>query len=105
MKEANYAPVYACMYPDLAAIARGHGYALAAHGSMARDFDLVCIPWIEKPSEPAEVVNEIVATFALTVIGEPDIKHHNRLVYTLSLSYGECFLDLSFMPTVQKETT
>lgn len=40
MKAANFGPVYACIYPGLAEVTRAHGYALAAHGSMARDFDL-----------------------------------------------------------------
>ena len=28
MKPANYAPVYACIYPQLAELTRRHGYAL-----------------------------------------------------------------------------
>src|SRR4051812_44504670 len=28
-------------------IAREHGYALAVHGSLARDIDLVAVPWTE----------------------------------------------------------
>ncbi len=98
MKPANYAPIYACLYPELAEIARSHGYALAAHGSVGRDFDLVCIPWIEQPGDPQTVVDEIVATFSARQVGAPTLKLHNRLVYTITLSFGECFLDLSFMP-------
>lgn len=38
MKPPNYAPVYAAaLYPDLAELFRSHGYALACHGSLARD--------------------------------------------------------------------
>ncbi len=100
MKPANYAPIYACIYPQLAELTRRHGYALAAHGSLARDFDLICVPWVESPSEPQTVVEDMVESFAITQVLEPVVKHHNRLVYTLSLSFGDCFLDLSFMPTV-----
>lgn len=28
-------------------IAREHGYALSVHGSVARDIDIVAIPWVE----------------------------------------------------------
>jgi len=94
----NYAPVYCAMYPELATIVRSHGYALAIHGSLARDFDLICIPWIEIPSEPIEVVTEILSKFALRSIGEPDIVVHGRERYTLLISHGTCFIDLSFMP-------
>lgn len=64
MKPANLAPVYCALYPALAEIARKHGYAMAIHGTMARDFDLICIPWVETPSKPEEVVSEITATYA-----------------------------------------
>lgn len=100
MKPANFAPIYCALYPELAEICREHGYALAVHGSMARDFDLVAIPWIEVPSDPQVVVDEIVKTFAIKQTGNPEMHEHGRLVYTLSVSFGECFLDLSFMPIV-----
>lgn len=98
MKPANFAPVYACLYPQLAEIARSHGYALATHGSMARDFDLVCIPWTDAPSDPQAVVDEMVATFAIREEGKPETRQHGRLIYTLAVKFGECFIDLSFMP-------
>jgi hypothetical protein len=96
--EPSNAPTYCAMYPDLAKIARQCGYALAVHGSVARDFDLVCIPWVECPSEPYKVVSEIRKAFALVLIGEPETKEHGRVVWTLSIGFGDCFLDLSFMP-------
>jgi hypothetical protein len=98
MKDANYGPVYCALYPELAEIARKHGYALAIHGSLARDFDLICVPWTEKPGLPAEVVTEITESFAITVVGEPNTTHHGRERWTLSLSFGECAIDLSFVP-------
>lgn len=104
MKRANFAPVYACLYPDLAEIARSHGYALAVHGSMGRDFDLACIPWVDKPSKPIDVVNEMVDTFAIKTVGEPEVKEHFRIVYTLAVKFGECFIDLSFTPSKQSIT-
>lgn len=98
MKAANFAPVYACLYPELAEVTRQHGYALAVHGSLARDFDLVCVPWAARPSEPADVVKELCSKFAVKETGVPETREHGRLIYTLSLSFGECFIDLSFMP-------
>lgn len=38
---------YACLYPKLAAVAREHGYALAMHGSLVADCDLIAVPWVE----------------------------------------------------------
>ena len=102
MKAANFGPVYACIYPSLAEVTRAHGYALAAHGSMARDFDLVCIPWAEQVSQPADVVKAITTAFAIHQVGEPGQKNHGRVAYTITLGFGECSLDLSFMPSVQQ---
>lgn len=96
MKPANNAPIYVGIYPELAEITRKHGYALAIHGSLAKDFDLICVPWIDHPSNPQDVVNEITTTFAFKQVGEPSIRAHNRLVYTIRVSFSECYLDFSF---------
>lgn len=101
MKPANFAPVYACLYPQLAEIARSHGYALATHGSMARDFDLVCIPWTDSPSDPQAVVDQIVSTFSIRQLPETETRQHGRLIYTLVLQFGDSFIDLSFMPRLK----
>lgn len=98
MKKANYAPVYCALYPELAEIARSHGYALAIHGSMARDFDLVCIPWVEAPSSEQQVIDDMCSKFVIKEVGEPTTKEHGREVHTLSIVHGECFIDLSFTP-------
>lgn len=37
---------YACLYQRLVLTAREHGYALAMHGSLAADLDLVAVPWV-----------------------------------------------------------
>lgn len=98
MKPANYAPIYACVYAQLAEVTRSHGYALAAHGSLAADFDLVCIPWVPGVSDPQSVVDEITSRFAIKQVGKPERKEHGRIAYTISFEFGECRLDLSFMP-------
>ena len=98
MKPANNAPIYIGAYKELAEIARSHGYAMAVHGSVARDFDLVCIPWVEEAADPQTVVDEITTKFAFKETDKPARREHGRLVYTLSISFGDCFIDLSFMP-------
>jgi hypothetical protein len=102
MKPAIYAPIYAAaLYPQWAEIAREHGYALAVHGSLARDFDLIAIPWADEPKEPEAVIEVITSQFAAKLVGgPPSDKPHGRRVWTLSIGFGECFADLSFMPRV-----
>jgi len=102
MKDPNYAPIYCALYPDIVRIVQKHGYALAVHGSLARDFDLICIPWVESPGEPRDVVEAITSELALRCVGEPHKMFHGREVRTISIGFGECFIDLSFMPKQQK---
>ena len=101
MKAANYGPVYtAAMYPELAEISRAHGYALAVHGSLARDMDIICVPWRYDATEPQVVIEAFMARFAVRQVGQPlyELKEHGRLVTTLTVGFGECFMDVSFMP-------
>jgi hypothetical protein len=98
----NYGPAYAAaMYPGLAAIFHRHGYALACHGSLARDFDLIAVPWAEIVSDAAAVLKDVTTEYALTLAGEPERKNHGRMAYTLSCGFGECAIDLSFVPNVE----
>jgi hypothetical protein len=91
--------VYCALYPQLAKVARKHGYALAIHGTLGRDMDLICVPWADAVSAPSEVVREIVGTFWITQVGEPTGKNHGREAWTISIGHGECALDLSFLPS------
>lgn len=86
------------MYPELAEIARKHGYALAVHGSLARDLDLIAIPWTEDAGAPIDIVNEILSKFAVTLVGDVGQKPHGRTAYTLSCGWGHCAIDLQFTP-------
>jgi hypothetical protein len=101
--EPSYAPVYAAaVYPEWAKIARQHGYALAVHGSLQRDFDLIAVPWVDEVSSPEVLVEALIHKRSARVIGgPPSDKPHGRMAYTLSIGYGECAVDLSFMPRGQ----
>lgn len=99
----SYAPVYAALYPELAELARKHGYALAIHGSLQRDFDLIAVPWIENPSYPREVIDDITTQFDINLIGHGTTKLHGRTAWTLSIGFGHCAIDLSFMPVWNSE--
>jgi hypothetical protein len=101
VKPANNAPVYVCVYAKLAEIAREHGYALAIHGSLARDCDLICIPWIEWPSQPSELMDAITKKFAFKRTGGPTTRPHGRVAFTLHFDFGDVYLDLQFMPAKQ----
>lgn len=99
----NYSPVYAALYPAFAKIFQKHGYALSIHGSMARDFDVVAIPWAEKLSKPQVIIDEITSHFDVQKIGEAKEKNWGRICYTISIGHGSCALDLSFFPNVASQ--
>lgn len=101
MKAPSSAPAYAAMYHEIAEVVRRHGYALAIHGSLQRDFDLIAIPWIDSPSSPDSVISALTTEFSLKPVGEVGVKPHGRRVWTLSCGWGECFLDLGFMPQIR----
>lgn len=47
---------YASYLPALMKIAMDYGYALAVHGSMERDLDLVAVPWVKEALAPETLV-------------------------------------------------
>lgn len=99
VKAASNAPAYAAMYQEFAEICRKHGYALAIHGSLQRDFDVIAVPWTETPSDPQEVVNELESTFAIDAIRGPNQKPHGRICWSIVIGFGHSQLDFSFIPT------
>lgn len=61
MKEPTRAPFYACLYHGLCDIARKHGYALAIHGTVTRDLDLIAVPWTPEAVDPVSLKDALMA--------------------------------------------
>jgi len=55
MKEPTRAPVFACLYPGLCEVARARGYALAIHGTVTSDLDLIACPWTDRAVSAEEL--------------------------------------------------
>lgn len=90
--------------------ARALGYAIAVHGSLERDLDLVAIPWTDEAEDPLDLVKAVQAEITAQ-IGEcyrscdVDHKPHGRLAWWLHFqnAVSTCngaypFVDLSVMP-------
>ena len=100
---------YAAMYPHLLETAWQHGYTLACHGSMVRDFDLVAVPWTEKASSAEELIRAIAIIHgdsrhrdaAEAAIRTATPKPHGRVAYGVVLGGGGPRLDISVMPRVE----
>jgi hypothetical protein len=100
--------------------ARRHGYALAIHGSLSRDLDLVAIPWVVKAAtneDLVEAVREAVHGCIFVgplhpmagkpgwevhpnrqVGGNPSVRPHGRYAWSIHLLGTGTYLDLSVMP-------
>lgn len=86
--------------PGIVKVARERGYALTVHGSLARDFDFVAVPWIEDACPAEELAEAIRARCGGIPDGkevEPVVKPHGRLAWKFHLGGGP-YVDLSVMP-------
>lgn len=111
MKAPSFAPAYVAFFPRLAEIAQAKGYALAIHGSVQRDLDLVAIPWTAD-AEPDQDLIQAIADYAsgvmthmfgaMTVVHGPELKPHGRKAWSIIIGNG-AVIDLSILPRIASE--
>lgn len=84
-------------------VAKRCGYAIGWHGSLARDVDLIAVPW-ETSAFPAE---ELVERIVKSVRGWikpsdkcPSHRPHGRKAWSIHLLGTGTYIDLSVMPLV-----
>lgn len=111
-----YPGLFALLLPRLVEVAREHGYALAVHGSMGRDLDLIACPWVESAADPLELVEAIRARVGGSCLRDKDVPitneeerlwnagnltrkpmPHGRIGTVIHLGGGP-YIDLSVMP-------
>jgi hypothetical protein len=97
--------------------ARELGYAVAVHGTLKRDIDLIAVPWTSEATDErtlaeslrlvAEEINgEAVMGWSMagdaefSLNGCPGTKPHGRLGWCFSLGGGP-YIDLSVMPRIK----
>jgi hypothetical protein len=98
--------IYAQILPKIRAKGKELGYAIAVHGTMSRDLDLLAVPWTEEASHHSKLVKAIADAVGGYVIGnvankgsldEPTHQPHGRLSWNICWG-GKAFIDLSVMP-------
>jgi hypothetical protein len=92
---------YLLYYPSLRRVAKEHGYALAIHGSLARDFDLIAVAWTAEASPPDVLVEAMCAANQLLVtVPDAGNKPHGRMGFTIQgiadVPHG--WVDLAVIP-------
>lgn len=115
----NPAPaMYCLLYGALKEKALELGYALAVHGSLQRDFDLLAVPWIEEAVDAATLVEALRTVCGGFIIADgtagarwdaeqfklvaaeiknPQSMPHGRLAWNIHFA-GSVMLDVSVMP-------
>lgn len=93
------AAFYAAMWDDIRQAAMDVGWAVALHGSLASDMDIMAMPWVEN-SESFETLiyrittlfsdNKLVENYVITYNEKP----HNRVVASIPI-WADFYLDIS----------
>lgn len=109
---------YAAIIPEVRKIARRCGYAIAIHGSMERDLDLIAAPWVDHALKPETLVLRIETALVKLAYrhkrsfwkmdGITANKPHGRLAYAIPIAHlsdkfenpelRHAYIDLSVMP-------
>lgn len=95
------------LLPALREVARSCGYAIAVHGSLERDIDLIAVPWRDMEMTPEYLVDKLFgvvsAIFHTAELRGPDIKPHGRRAWSMHFC-GHHYVDLSVIsPTPKAE--
>ena len=92
-------------YVGLERVAHRHGYAMALHGSMGRDLDLIFVPWTDDADDPEKLLKALgrfikgkshiqIANYRYSAT----IKPRGRKAYCLPIGHEGHYLDVSIMP-------
>lgn len=91
------AAFYAMCWEDMRKIAHENGWAIALHGSLKTDLDIMAMPW-EEDCKPADVFIKSLADLFKSpfLILKYRVKPHNRISYNLVI-YGDFSLDIQMI--------
>ena len=112
-RNLSMALVYAAIVPIVQSVARRLGYAVAVHGSMARDLDLLAAPWTDdavSAEELAAAVRDALYCEYFEGMEQPKQKPHGRLAWSMRFvdksglieHVGGPYIDLSVMPRYEE---
>ena len=87
--------LYAGFIYRITEVARGLGYAAAMHGSLTKDLDVLCVPWVEDAKTPIRLVAAIAIACGARLLDNATRRPHGRTSYTLILDEYNSYLDVS----------
>lgn len=107
---------YLSVVPKICSVARKCGYAIAVHGSMQRDLDIIAMPWVPHALKPETLVIRIEKELTgyshargyWRLDGKMAGKPHGRLAYAIPIAHlnsqfenpmlRHAYIDLSLRP-------
>ena len=101
-KHILFIQIYTELLPEIRDIAKQHGYAIAVHGSLRRDFDLIAVPWVDDAADPAMLLSGILQGLKLNKIwieqcyATKELNPYGRVSYAIPLG-ADMYIDLSIM--------
>ncbi len=105
-KLKSMAAAYTVLFDRIRDVGRQYGYAIAIHGSMIRDMDLIAVPWTEHAWPAEKLIEEIIK---IVPDGQLPPNHkvselpHGRKAWTILIGYGGLsYIDISVMPIIKK---
>lgn len=96
------AALYSALWEDIRNAAMDCGWAVALHGSLSRDMDIMAMPWIEGCTDADTMIDTIIAKcFGDNIISEygkkiDRTKPYGRVCYLIPI-YEDFYLDISVM--------
>lgn len=96
--------------PAIREAAKFKGYAVAVHGSLKRDIDLIAVAWTDQADTPDELVRVVQGAIGGILgnclrLSEPSQKPHGRVAYTLIHPGHVGEIDLSVIPPNPKDAS
>lgn len=94
--------------PAVREAARFKGYAVAVHGSLKRDIDLIAVAWTDQACEPDELITQVCGAIGgilgncIQLTKPPTQKPHGRVAATLVHPGFAGEIDLSVIPPKPK---
>ena len=93
---------YAAIWEDIRQAAWECGWAVALHGSLSRDMDIMAMPWVEDCTDEEVMIKTIIERcFGDSIISQCGLKidrskPHGRVCYLIPI-YNDVYLDISIM--------
>lgn len=122
MKDISNATAYTLLIPQLMTAGREVGYAIAVHGSLVRDLDVIAVPWIDEAVSAERLILHLMTAIDgrlrnggrkeegsdewVRIHGSaPSKKPHGRLAWSIHVGQEGLYVDVSVMPLAKEITT